>query len=71
MASRELGARVQAALARLSADQRLVVVLRHFLDLSYAEMSTVLLIPEKTVKSRLHSARERLAETLQDRSAGT
>jgi len=62
--SRELGERVQAALMTLSLDYRLVVVLRHFADLSYAEMSAVLQLPEKTVKSRLYTARQRLGELL-------
>ncbi|HET7291631.1 MAG TPA: sigma-70 family RNA polymerase sigma factor [Vicinamibacteria bacterium] len=65
----ELAGRIQGALMTLSPEYRLVVVLRHFLGLSYAEMSAVLLIPEKTVRSRLHTARERLADTL--RSATT
>jgi RNA polymerase sigma-70 factor (ECF subfamily) len=62
--SRELGERVQAALMTLSLDYRLVVVLRHFAGLSYAEMSGVLQVPEKTVKSRLYTARQRLGELL-------
>ncbi len=60
----ELAARVQDALVTLTLDYRLVVILRHFLDLSYVEMSEALLIPEKTVRSRLYTARQRLAEVL-------
>lgn len=60
----ELGARVQAALGQLPPDSRQVLVLRHFADLSYEEMSEVLGIPEKTVKSRLFTARRRLAALL-------
>jgi RNA polymerase sigma-70 factor (ECF subfamily) len=60
----ELALRIQEALMELSPDYRLVVILRHFLGLSYGEMSAVLLIPEKTVRSRLHTARQRLADTL-------
>jgi RNA polymerase sigma-70 factor, ECF subfamily len=45
-----------------------VIVLRHFLDCSYEDMATILSLPEKTVKSRLFSARQRLKDTL--RSAG-
>ena len=43
---------------------REVVVLRHFAELSYGEMSVALAIPEKTVKSRLYTARQRLAGIL-------
>lgn len=60
----ELERCVQAALLQLNPDQRAVVVLRHFADLSYQEMSATLGIPEKTVKSRLFSARQRLADLL-------
>ena len=60
----EVRATVQAALARLPRPQREVVILRHFADLSYQEMADALGIPEKTVKSRLYSARQRLGELL-------
>ncbi len=60
----ELAARVQEALMALSPDYRMVVILRHFVDLSYDEMSETLMIPEKTVRSRLYTARQRLAEIL-------
>lgn len=68
-AASELEVRIQAALLELPAPQRLVVVLRHFMDLSYGEISAVLLVPEKTVKSRLYSARERLGAILEEPAA--
>jgi len=55
---------VQAALLQLSPDYRAVVVLRHFAGLSYDEMAAALGVPSKTVKSRLHTARQRLGERL-------
>jgi RNA polymerase sigma-70 factor, ECF subfamily len=60
----ELRAAVQVALLQLSAPYREVVVLRHFAGLSYQEMAETLDVPEKTVKSRLYSARQRLGEIL-------
>jgi RNA polymerase sigma-70 factor (ECF subfamily) len=45
---------------------RRVVELRHRSELSYREIAEALEIPEKTVKSRLFSARRRLAEALGD-----
>lgn len=63
--ARERGRGIQAALMALPVDYREVVVLRHFADLSYGEMSAALAIPEKTVKSRLYTARQRLAEILE------
>ena len=62
--STEESSRVRRALQHLAADYRVVVVLRHFHDLSYAEMAELIGIPEKTVKSRLFSARRELREIL-------
>jgi RNA polymerase sigma-70 factor (ECF subfamily) len=56
---------VQDALMRVGPDSRAVLVLRHFHDCSYEEMALVLGIPEKTVKSRLFSARRQLRELLE------
>jgi RNA polymerase sigma-70 factor (ECF subfamily) len=55
---------VQAALLRLPVDDRQVLVLRHFAELSYAEIGDALGLAEKTVKSRLHEARQKLGRQL-------
>lgn len=55
---------VQNALARISSERRQIIVLRDYLDLSYAEISTVLNIAPGTVMSRLHRARLALKEAL-------
>lgn len=55
---------VQQCIQRLTPDQRTVVILRHFEDLSYEEISQTLRLPLKTVKSRLFSARTVLRELL-------
>jgi RNA polymerase sigma-70 factor (ECF subfamily) len=60
----ELQRQVQAALLSLDPDYRAVITLRHFAELSYDQMSDALGIPVKTVKSRLYTARQRLAERL-------
>lgn len=52
------------ALLELKMECRIVIVLRHFHDLSYEEMSHILDIPEKTVKSRLFTARHMLKDIL-------
>ena len=62
--SHETSERVQAGLLRLPAELREVLVLRHFLELSYGDIGAALLLPEKTVKSRLYSARQRLGQIL-------
>ncbi len=66
----EMSDRIQAALATLTEEYREVVILRHFVDLSYEEISDVLGVPDKTVKSRLFSARKRLAELLSAETRG-
>ena len=58
---------IQAALQDLSEDYRQVILLRHFLHRSHQEMSELLGVPEKTVKSRLYSARQMLAKALSRR----
>jgi RNA polymerase sigma-70 factor (ECF subfamily) len=55
---------VQAAILSLPIESREVVILRHFAELSYEQIGETLGIETKTVKSRLHSARQRLAELL-------
>lgn len=59
-AATELGSRVQRELAALSPEHRAVLVLRHYQELSYEEIGRILELPDKTVKSRLFEARERL-----------
>jgi RNA polymerase sigma-70 factor (ECF subfamily) len=49
---------------RIRPELQAVVVLRHIMHLSYQDMSQILQVPEKTVKSRLYSARQLLRERL-------
>ncbi len=60
----ENSAKIHSALQQLPAEQRTAIILRHFHDLSYREMADILRIPEKTVKSRLYSARQQLVPLL-------
>lgn len=55
---------LRAALMKLSVTDRTVITLRHFSELSYREIGEVLDIDEKTVKSRLFDARQRLRALL-------
>lgn len=63
----DLSREIQQGLMELTEDYRTVVVLRHFSECSYRQISEILQIPEKTVKSRLYSARQIMRETLQAR----
>ena len=58
---------MRRALATLPGDGARVVILRFFAELSVAEVSEVLGVPEGTVKSRLHRALRRLREALEKR----
>ena len=60
----ELKKKVRDALMQLDLLYRLPVVLKHFFDYSYKELSYILDIPEKTVKSRLFTGRQILKEIL-------
>ncbi len=60
----ETGASVQRALMTMKPDYRVVIILKHFEGLSYQEIGDVLKVPEKTVKSRLFSARQMLKDIL-------
>jgi RNA polymerase sigma-70 factor, ECF subfamily len=62
----ERQAAIKAALLELTVEYREVILLRHFTELSYEEIASTLGIPMKTVKSRLYSARQRLAALLAD-----
>ena len=56
---------IRNALSMLSADKREIIVLRDYMDLSYAEIADVVGIAPGTVMSRLHRARLALKEALQ------
>jgi RNA polymerase sigma-70 factor (ECF subfamily) len=56
--------RIQAAIAKLSLSQRVVVVMYYINDLSLHEIAEILEIPEGTVKSRLHYGRNALKQHL-------
>ena len=62
--SARVSASVQAALMTIKTDYRTVVILKHFLGCSYVEIGEILEIPEKTVKSRLYTARQQLKDEL-------
>lgn len=59
--------RVAAAIERLPAREREVLVLKEFEELKYREIAELVGVPIGTVMSRLYSARKRLADALENR----
>ncbi len=57
---------IQSALMTIKTEYRTVIILKHFLDCNYLEISQILEIPERMVKSRLYSGRQLLKDALQD-----
>jgi RNA polymerase sigma-70 factor (ECF subfamily) len=54
------------ALALLSLDRRTVVVLHHYMGMTYEQIGSALHIPAGTAKSRLHHAMEELRTAMQE-----
>ena len=67
----EEGARVAAAVRALAERDRVVVGYHYYLDLSVAEIATILACPERTIRSRLRRALQRLEQQLTADLAGS
>ena len=65
--SNEARGQLKRALLELEPNHRTVIVLKHLEGFSYREIGELLDIPEKTVKSRLFTARQRLRVILTER----
>lgn len=57
---------LQAHLRKLPEKYRLVLILRYWYDLSYLEIAQITKLPENTVKTRLHRARQMMADVIKD-----
>lgn len=64
LARRELSDQVGEALLMLSPEDRAIIVLKHFQGFPYRDIAYILDTTEKTVKSRLYTARQRLKDAL-------
>jgi RNA polymerase sigma-70 factor (ECF subfamily) len=62
--NKEMATKVNAALQRLDAERKNLIVLRDIDGLDYAQIAEVLDIPMGTVRSRLHRARMELRDIL-------
>ncbi|HEX5110716.1 MAG TPA: RNA polymerase sigma factor [Vicinamibacterales bacterium] len=61
---------VRRALAQLQPEEREILMLREYEQLSYQELSEVLVVPVNTVRSRLFRARAALKAALEQGSVG-
>ena len=66
LSAAERSKRVLSTLKSMATNDRVVLSLRHFSECSYQEMAQILELDEKTVKSRLFEARQRLRGLLKD-----
>lgn len=66
----EVRTSLRLALQTLTPEYRAVITLRHIANCSYREAAEILGVPEKTIKSRLFSARQLLREELRSRGFG-
>jgi RNA polymerase sigma-70 factor (ECF subfamily) len=66
-ADSEQAAAVRGCLADLPSEQREILLLRDFHDLSYAAIAQMLGLPKGTVMSRLHRARGELCRRLREK----
>ncbi|MDZ7291754.1 MAG: sigma-70 family RNA polymerase sigma factor [candidate division KSB1 bacterium] len=60
----EMAQRIETALMQLEPEHRALIVLKHFHGLGYQEIGYIFDLPEKTVKSRLFTARQLLKNIL-------
>ncbi len=65
LASRELGAAIEQAIAKLRPEYRNCIMLRHVEGRSYEEIASTLDLPLGTVKTYIHRARHELREALE------
>lgn len=64
--SRELGAAIEQAIAKLRPEYRACIMLRHVEDKSYEEIAEIVKLPLGTVKTYIHRARHELRAALGD-----
>jgi RNA polymerase sigma-70 factor, ECF subfamily len=57
---------LKMAIDLLKENYKTVIILKYYEQLSYKEMSVILEIPEKTIRSRLYDARIKMKQLLED-----
>src|SRR4051812_22643111 len=68
--SREIGAEIEKAIAKLRPEYRACIILRHVEDYSYDEIAEIVKLPLGTVKTYIHRARQELRQYLGDMREG-
>lgn len=63
----EIGAAIESVLMTIKPEYRTILILKHVSGFSYEEISEVIDVPTKTVKSRLFAARRLLRDGLVER----
>jgi RNA polymerase sigma-70 factor, ECF subfamily len=64
--AKQLGGRIEEAIARLRPEYRTAVLLRHVEGRAYEEIAEIMEVPLGTVKTYIHRARGELKEMLRD-----
>ena len=60
----EMQQRIETALGRIPPEQRLILLLRHFENLSFCQIAEILDVPESTVKTRVYRGLDALRKEL-------
>jgi len=63
----EMTENIHRSLKQIDPKYRALIVLKHFQNCSYQQISQIMKLPEKTVKSRLYIARQQLGQVLTER----
>lgn len=63
----EMTENIRNSLKQIDPKYRALIVLKHFQNCSYQQISRIMKLPEKTVKSRLYIARQQLGHVLTQR----
>ncbi len=63
---KDISAHLKVAIDMLKENHKTVIILKYYEQLSYKEMSVILEIPEKTIRSRLYDARLSMKQILEE-----
>ena len=64
VANKEEREQIHRALMEIESKYRILIILKHFQNFSYTQIGDMMNLPEKTIKSRLYTARQKLGQIL-------